>query len=201
MLTQTDMDVVLFHTTQKRPLLIAPLHPSFPASASSPPDPGAWHKAKQRIVRTYDQLMQKFDYQEQVCASLRHASEVELRHASSLKASEAREIFGRVLKSQFRKHLFWLSVDGLVASMALVLTVIPGPNIFALYPAARGLSHFLACRGVKNVSHPDKLSLIIDPRIDRIEANLGHLHLVDKDIRDLEDSLGITNLKALLKDS
>jgi hypothetical protein len=53
------------------------------------------------------------------------------------------------LKSDFDKHRFWLTVDGIGFSISGLLFFVPGPNVVAYYFAFRLVGHYLSMRGAR----------------------------------------------------
>ena len=50
-------------------------------------------------------------------------------------------------RHQIFNHRFWMTGNGILASLGTLLTPIPGPNVFFLYLAVRGYSHYRARAG------------------------------------------------------
>ena len=119
------------------------------ASEDPGPDQGAFQKIRSQVRAAYQRIRHKFDYQENVCSALRHADSVRLVHAASLNQKDVEARFRNFLLFREKKHRRWMIVDGVLALFGSLLTPIPGPNIFFLYPAVRALSHYLAFRGVR----------------------------------------------------
>jgi hypothetical protein len=159
---------------------------------------GRIEKIRNQIRSAYDKLRHKFDYQENVCSALRHAKELRLIYPTSLERREAETRLNSFLTFRESKHKRWMIIDGVLALFGSILTPIPGPNVFFLYPAVRALSHYLAFRGVR---HTQKLKLMTfgaESVIDRIQLNLESLDDVEKEIRELEDRFDLRNLKSHL---
>jgi hypothetical protein len=159
---------------------------------------GTLEKLKHRVRSAYGKIRHKFDYQENVCSALRHAETLRLVHPESLKQQEAENQFRGFLDSRERKHKRWMIIDGVLALFGSLLTPIPGPNVFFLYPAVRALSHYLALRGVRQAQRLKLLTFEAESVIDRIQLNLERLDNVESEIRELEDRFDLRNLKSIL---
>jgi len=161
-------------------------------------DQGTLEKLKHRIRSAYEKIRHKFDYQENVCSTLRHAESLKLIHPESLDAREVERRFRAFLDFRERKHRRWMIIDGVLALLGSVLTPIPGPNVFFLYPAVRTLSHYLALRGVRKAQNLKMLALEAESVIDRIQLSIDRLESVENEIRDLERRFDLRGLKSLL---
>jgi hypothetical protein len=154
---------------------------------------------KYKVHLAYQSLKQKFDPQENVCAGLRHASKLELFHAGSITEEELAHQFSEFLKARISKHRLWLWVDGGLALLGSLLTPIPGPNVFFMYPAVRTLSHYLALKGAKRARHITMLSFRVESLLDRVQNCLDDLTRVENEIQELEEKYHLHNLRYLLE--
>jgi Mitochondrial K+-H+ exchange-related len=66
-----------------------------------------------------------------------------------LQPEQALAILRASLRQDFEKHRRWCIVDSLLFLLFVPLTVIPGPNLPALYFSFRGLGHFFSLRGAR----------------------------------------------------
>lgn len=155
-------------------------------------------KVKNQIRLAYEKIRHKFDYQENVCSALRHADSLRIVHASFLSREEVEDRFRNFLSLRERKHRKWMIIDGVLAGLGSLMTPIPGPNVFFLYPAVRTLSHYLARRGVRKAQRLKLLTFEAESVIDRIQMNLECLDNVEREIRELESRFDLRNLKNLL---
>jgi hypothetical protein len=90
-------------------------------------------------------------------------------------------------------------MDAVLALLGSLLTPIPGPNVFFLYPAARALSHYFARAGVRKVRHPGVLSFETEPIIDSILRHWDDFDAAAQDIQHLEKQYGFYRLHRLLE--
>lgn len=155
-------------------------------------------RLKLQIRSAYEKIRHKFDYQENVCSSMRHADSVRLIHAESLSQPEVEERFRAFLDYRNGKHKKWMIIDGVLALFGSLLTPIPGPNVFFLYPAVRALSHYLALRGVQKAQRLKMFTFQAESVVDRIQLNLEHLDKVEGEIGELENRFDLRDLKNLL---
>ena len=89
-------------------------------------------------------------------------------------------------------------IDGVLALLGSLLTTIPGPNVFFLYPAVRSLSHYFALRGVRKAQRLKMFTFQAELVIDQIQSNMEHLDEVEGQIRELEKRFDLRNLRRLL---
>ncbi len=182
------------HRGETYPLLESFSHPTKKGGARS----GKWSQIKENIRLTYQRFRERFDYREQLCASLRHVSDLQIHHSSTLGPDTAKEKFRDFLKIRYRKHSLWLWIDGFLALVGVFFMPLPGPNIFFFYPAARAMGHYFARKGAEKAVNLEKLSFRADPLIDQIERSLGHLETVKNTIVQLENLYNVHNLESHL---
>ncbi len=152
-----------------------------------------------KVQSAYAALEQRFDYQENVCATLRHATELLILHSPNLDSEEAGKRLERFLDQGRRKHSRWFWIDLVLALLGSLLTPIPGPNIFFLYPAARSLGHYFALSGARKARQLGVVSYKVEPRLNRIRGKLNHLDEVTQEIEELQELYGFSKLRALLE--
>jgi len=155
-------------------------------------------RLQRRVKSAYEAIRHKFDYQENLCSMLRHADSIRLVHSEAISGEDAENRFRWFLDSRERKHKKWMIIDGILALFGSLLTPIPGPNVFFLYPAVRTLSHYLALRGVRRARRLKMLTFEAESVIDRIQSNFDCLDNVDREIRELENRFSLSDLKSLL---
>jgi len=130
------------------------------------------------VVRdTYYKLEEKIDPMERVFKRLRHAPNLTLFYSPQASERETVKAFEALLTRQRRKHTFWMTVDCLMAIVALALTPIlvpiPGPNLFLYYPGLRMVSHYLARKGAIHGLKLGERSWGALPDIAELEAILS----------------------------
>jgi hypothetical protein len=86
-----------------------------------------------------------------------------------------RDSFGRTLKRQRWKHVFWFSIDfmitGVVIMFTPILAPIPGPNLFFYYPFLRLLSHYRAILGASSGLSSSEIQFKDLPELSGLEDN------------------------------
>ena len=152
-----------------------------------------------RLHTAYESLRRRFDYEENVCGTLRFASELTLHHPGHIDCSKAQSQLRKFLDGRRGKHRRWVIVDTILALFGALLTPLPGPNIFFIYPAVRALSHYFALRGINNAGSFSEIACCEDDRLSRIQQNVGSLDAVDKEVKELEEQYNIHRLKSLLE--
>jgi len=166
------MKVLLFQTAAGTLFPVTQLVPQEPNDDQEPI--GRIRRIEKKVLKAYWKLARRLPYQELFCTQLRHASEIEVLHATALAEETARDQFRSFLRSQRRKHTLWLYIDGFLALGGAFLTPIPGPNLFFFYPAARCWGHYLARWGARQALALETVSFRVEPLIDG-----PHSHLLD----------------------
>jgi len=167
-------------------------------TVSESPGQGTLGMLKHKVRAAYETLRHKFDYQENVCSSLRHATSLKIVHPESIDPEDVEKRVASFLSARSRKHKRWMIIDGVLALFGSLLTPIPGPNIFFLYPAVRSLSHYLALRGVRKAQRLKMFTFEAESVIDRVQQNIENLDKAEGQIRELEKRFDVRSLKRLL---
>jgi len=173
--------------------------PPRPGLGTEEPDEGFIKRMRFRLHTAYEGLRRRFDYEENLCATLRFAESLELRLPEQLSCSDARSQFEELIEGRHGKHRRWLIIDIVLALFGALLTPLPGPNIFFIYPAVRALSHYFALRGIGNAKGLEEVSCLEDERLSRIQQNVRTLDAVDKEVKELEEQYNIHRLMSLLE--
>lgn len=71
-----------------------------------------------------------------------------IRHPASLSPGEPAAIWNHYLRGQFHRHLFWMTVNGIITPPSVILAVLPGPNLIGYWFAYRAAHHALASWGI-----------------------------------------------------
>ena len=181
------------------PMFFFVSEPPRPGLGPEEPREGFAARLRYRLHTAYESLRRRFDYEENVCATLRFAGELELRHPESIDCSEARAHLEGFLNGRYGKHRRWALIDAILALFGTLMTPLPGPNIFFLYPAVRALSHYFALRGINNARSLAEIACRPDPLLSRIQENVRTLDAVDTEVKELEEHYNIHRLKSLLE--
>jgi hypothetical protein len=121
-------------------------------------------------------------------------------HPQELGAEEAKNHLLEFLDYRQSKHRRWLLIDASIAVLGSILTPLPGPNVFFLYPAARALSHYFALKGAQKARRFPDVAFKQEASIDRIHSQLNKLDNVSGEIRELESRYDLRDLRRLLRD-
>jgi hypothetical protein len=84
-------------------------------------------------------------------ARLWSARKVELHHPADKTTEEVIAIWADYLKKQWRRHLIWLVVNGVIAPFSFLLFVLPGPNLIGYWFFYRAIHHLLVVWGIRRV--------------------------------------------------
>jgi hypothetical protein len=142
----------------------------------------AWWESEGGVVRwlrgVWDWLHRRTYHDEPLLAHLRHASAVEIAHASVLSRDDAQKLWRTYLASRRRRHGIWFAVNALVAPVTIVLAPLPGPNLIGYWFAYRAVHHGLILAGLRKVKQGRVVATFHEvdepmPVDATIEANLS----------------------------
>ncbi len=153
---------------------------------------------KAKLYRGYQKLEERLDYHERVCSTLRHVDRVRILHGCDLEQGEIKRKLSAFFTRSRRKHGRWLIVDTTLALLGSLLTPIPGPNVFFLYPAIRAYGHYCARKGVINYQKLGMIQFETDALIDRVQSQIDQPELIRPVIRQLEERYNLVNLEERL---
>lgn len=160
---------------------------------------GRWSRIKKGVHQTYRRLMDRVDYHERLCSQLRHATDLQVYHPSSINSAEAQDRLRDFLRSCYGKHSRWVGIDAILAIViGIPLMPLPGPNIFFFYPAARTLGHYLARKGAQHALNCDNLSFHSEPLIDQVQNHLQDLGTMQDTLAELVERYHLPDLERLL---
>jgi hypothetical protein len=80
---------------------------------------------------------------------LQRETAIELSFPDDLDNDRALTISRESLRRDYEKHRRWMGIDALIFLLFVPLTLIPGPNVPALYFSFRALGHFFSMRGAR----------------------------------------------------
>jgi hypothetical protein len=72
-----------------------------------------------------------------------------LIHPQKISKDSARQFWRHYLAREQRRHLFWLAINLVLLPPAVLLAVLPGPNVFGFWFAFRVAGHGLALAGIR----------------------------------------------------
>jgi hypothetical protein len=195
---RVPLTLLLILSTDARPFFLvsepALRRESFPRVAES-----RWGRLRARVHDAYESFKRRFDYQEIVCATLRHASSLTLVHPPDRSPDEVLGMLDDFLRERLARHRKWMIVDLILALPGTIMTPVPGPNIFFLYPAARALSHHFAVRGVGRVRELGPPPTRPDDLLGRVQNGLVALDDLGAEVKELERLYNVHRLRSLLE--
>lgn len=130
---------------------------------------------------------------------LRTADAAELLHANNLTPDRALDLQRRLLQQDFEKHRRWMVIDAVVFLAFVPLTVLPGPNLPAIYFSFRALGHFFSLRGARRGLRLVRWSARASAELTTLAAAMSRgdgAH--DPRVREVADALGLERLPAHL---
>lgn len=189
---------LLLFIKKGRPFFIASQKkPSTHTGKSSFPEPVT--RLGKKILEFYNKFKENFDPQENVCSTLRYADRIVLVHPMSIPEVDSAEILKQFFSRSGKKHGLWMVFDSILAIMGVILTPVPGPNLFFFYPAARAVSHYFARKGVNTANTIDRKDFTTNPLLDTIQDNITDLETVSAEITKLEEVCRCRHIQGLLR--
>jgi len=112
--------------------------------------------------RTWDWLHSLTRPDEAMLARLRSARRIDLFHPAARPGSDVSAAWRGYLNHQWRRHLFWMSINGVIAPFSVLFAILPGPNLIGYWFAYRAIHHSLVVWGIRQVWR-DKISTGLHP--------------------------------------
>ena len=190
------MNLLLFESPSGRvyPVLEFPSQ-TVTSTQQEPDEPGS---LKAKVYRGYQKLQERLDYHERLCSTLRHVDRLRILHGCELEQGEIERRLAAFFARARRKHSRWLLVDLTLALLGSLLTPIPGPNVFFLYPAIRAYGHYCARKGVINYRKLGIIQFETDPLIDQVQSQIDQPEAIQPVIKQLEDRYNLVHLEERL---
>jgi hypothetical protein len=132
--------------------------------------PGRLRRAARAIRRVYQRVTHKRAVREELLRELREDSQLIVRYPAELGVEGAKARLRHLLESYRRKHRRWMIANGALLPLGAVLTLVPGPNVFAAYMAWRTLAHHRAGRGTRAALGLSDVRFEADEVLDRLAA-------------------------------
>ena len=194
------MNLLLFQTQAGEPYPILEIlsgpKPGFATGS------GRWVTIKKGVYRAYRRLMDKIPCHERLCSQLRHVSDLQVVHPSTLSSEEAEGRLRAFLNARHRKHSRWFRIDAVLSVVGgivgLPLIPLPGPNFLFFIPAARTLGHYLARKGAQHALDCDNLSFHSEPLINQVQNHLQDLNTMHEPLARLVERYHLPDLERLL---
>jgi hypothetical protein len=111
---------------------------------SGQPDDGSglWQKIMRKVAEAIAE--------QRLLWNLRHQTQAEVRHPDDMNGAQALQEVRAEFTRDVSRHLRWTIIDGvLMVVTAILLTLLPGPNLVAWYFTFRAIGHFLSWRGAR----------------------------------------------------
>ena len=103
-----------------------------------------------RTVRWLEQRLKRFvAADESMFHSLEANPPAVLVYPACLASQACAQLWAGYLARERRRHGFWLAINGILLPPALLLTILPGPNVFGFWFAFRVLGHARALIGIR----------------------------------------------------
>ena len=189
------MDLLIL---ESRSGIVYPILESPPRPESGEPKNLEQESLKAKILRAYQKLEERLDYHERVCSELRHIDQLRVLHACNLPKTDIERRLDSFFKRSRRKHGRWLLVDSVLALLGSLLTPIPGPNVFFLYPAIRAYGHYCARKGVRNYRKMGVIHFETDLLIDQVQIDIDKPEVIRPVLKQLEDRYNLDDLEERL---
>ena len=115
----------------------------------------AWHHADSGAMlwlhRCWDWLHSLARPDEAMLARLRSARRIDLFYPATRTRSDVSAAWRDYLNQQWKRHLLWLSINGVIAPFSMLFAVLPGPNLIGYWFAYRAIHHLLVIWGIRRV--------------------------------------------------
>jgi hypothetical protein len=131
---------------------------------------------------------------------LRQTESGRLRFPGDLSGDRALELLRAALGADFRKHRRWLVIDAALFLASVPLTVIPGPNVPALFFSFRVFGHFLSLTGARRGLDRVVWHTAPSAELEAVRAalTLPHRERLDR-LDKLSTALGLLRLPAFIE--
>jgi hypothetical protein len=112
--------------------------------------------------RSWDWLHSWAHPDEAMLVRLWSARTIDLHYPAARPVDEVRDTWADYLKKQWRRHLVWLIVNGVIAPFSVLFAILPGPNLIGYWFAYRAIHHALVVWGITRVRR-NKVPTEFDP--------------------------------------
>ena len=135
---------------------------------------GVWVKL-QRLIAPDEHLLRQ----------LRHVQSLAIDHPARITPAEVNSLWSNLMTRRFRTHRNWMLVDATLAVPAVLLALLPGPNLVGYWLVYRAMVHLLALLGarsgrtiaVKFVPHVELDLCVTSEDVERITQLAEHLEI------------------------
>jgi len=126
----------------------------------------AWQNADSGALlwmrRSWDWLHSWAHPDEAMLARLWSARGVDLHHPAARHGDFVLAVWKSYLRQQWRRHLVWFFINGLIAPFAFWLFILPGPNLIGYWFAYRTIHHLVVVWGINRVQR-GKIPTVLHP--------------------------------------
>ena len=162
---------------------------------SGEPDDGSglWHAIMRRVAEAIAE--------QRLLWHLRHQTHATVRHPDDMAGTDAlREVRAEFTRDVSR-HFRWMIINGIVMVVtAIVLTLIPGPNLIAWYFTFRAIGHFLSWRGARKGLKDVEWSSEACKELSLVRPALSlHGHDRRTRLREIGESLDLKHLAGFVE--
>jgi hypothetical protein len=131
---------------------------------------------------------------------LRDASACRLVYADDLTSEQALALTKSEMRRDLRKHRLWLMIDAVLLAASVPLTLIPGPNVAALFFSFRVVGHFLSMRGARRALDVIAWTAAPSPHLTAIPSALAREPQARADaLSAIGRALGLERLAAFVE--
>jgi hypothetical protein len=162
---------------------------------SGEPDDGSglWHAIMRRIAEAIAE--------QRLLWHLRHQTHATVRHPDDMSGADALREVRAEFSRDVSRHFRWLVIDGLIMIVtAILLTLLPGPNIVAWYFTFRAIGHFFSWRGARKGLKEVEWTADACSPLSSVRPAL-HLHGLDRRdrLREIGESLDLKHLAGFVE--
>jgi hypothetical protein len=162
---------------------------------SGEPDNGSgmWHAIMRRIAETIAE--------QRLLWHLRHQSAATVLHPDDMSGADALREVRAEFSRDTRRHFRWLIIDGTIMLVtAILLTLLPGPNIISWYFTFRAIGHFFSWRGARKGLNDVAWTAEASPALSSVRPAL-RLHGLDRRdrLREIGESLDLKHLAGFVE--
>jgi hypothetical protein len=152
-----------------------------------------------RLLRSIEHYLQRFvAADEGMLRGFRAANPELLVHPASVTTHSALRLWRHYLARERRRHIFWLAINLVLLPPAVLLAVLPGPNVFGFWFAYRVAGHGLALAGIAHARR-GLSTLALEP-FDLLDQPLQGTEGIDEaHLLRVADTCGLGQLRSYLE--
>jgi hypothetical protein len=152
-----------------------------------------------RVLRSLEHRMLRFvAADEAMLRTFRTAKPEILIHPENFPVATILRLWRHYLAREQRRHQFWLLINLVLLPPAVLLAVLPGPNIFGFWFAFRVAGHALALAGIAPARRTADL-LVLEPCPILDKPLNGPDGLEEPQVDSIASTCGLTQLRSYLE--